>query len=149
MNRCKVCRKKPRIERRVDSTGNVFCSEDCFEEFEEGPDDFDHPYIDDYEAMRRIYSEWMMNYEEDLHKSIYFGYPKKKDLIEWLDEALDPFWDYYRLEGQDGIFSAEIFQYMQELVKLQKTIRSWEPDHRKYTNWLKELQAKKTAFPSS
>lgn len=108
MNRCKVCRKKPRLERRVDSTENVFCSEDYFEEIEGGADDFDQPYIDDYETMRRIYSEWMMNYEEDLHKSIYFGYPKKKDLIIWLEEALDPFFDYYCLEGQDGIFSAEI-----------------------------------------
>lgn len=149
MKRCKVCRKKPRLERRIDSIGNVFCSEYCFEEFEGGPDDFDHPYIDDYEAMRWIYSEWMMNYEEDLHKSIYFGYPKKTDLTDWLDEALDPFWDYYRLEGRDEIFSAEIFQYMQDLVKLQETIRSWEPDHRKYAKWLKELQAKKKAFPSS
>lgn len=124
MKRCKVCRKKPRIERRVDSIGNIFCSEDCYDEFEGGPDD--------YEAIRRIYSEWMMNYEKDLHKSIYFGYPKKTDLIEWLDEALDPFWDYYRLQGQDGIFSAEIFQYTQELVKLQEMIRSWKVDHRKY-----------------
>lgn len=145
MKRCKVCRKKPRLERRVDSIGNVFCSDDCFDEFEGGPDDFDHPYMDDYESMRRIYSEWMMNYEEDLHKSMYLGYPKKIDLIDWLEEALGPFWDYCRLEGRDGIFSAEIFQYMHELVKLQKTIRSWEPDNRKYEKWVKELQAKKKA----
>lgn len=143
MKRCKVCRKKPRIDRRVDSLGNVFCSEDCFEEFEGGPDDFDHPYIDDYESMRRIYEKWMMNYEVDLHKSIFFGYPKKTDLIEWLDETLDPYWDYYRLEGQDGIFSAEIYHYMQQLVELQETIRNWKPDQRKYEKWLKTVHAKK------
>lgn len=148
MKRCKVCRKKPRMERRVDSMGNVFCSEDCFEEFEGGPDDSDHPYIDDYESMRRIYEEWMTNYEEDLHKSIYFGYPKKSALIEWLDETLEPFSDYYQLEGQDGIFSTEIYHYMQELVKIQETIRSWEPNNRKYEKWLKELHAKKKAVLS-
>lgn len=143
MKYCKVFKKTPKIERRVDSSGNVFCSDDCFEEFADGPDDFEHPYMDDYESMRRFYSDWLLHYEEDLHKSVYFGYPKKADLIEWLDDTLEPFWDYYRLEGSDGIFSAEIYWYMKELVKLQDVIRDWEPDERKYRKWLKEIQAKK------
>ncbi|TAA73387.1 hypothetical protein [Planococcus salinarum] len=62
MKMCKVCRKKPRIERRVDSDGNVFCSDECFGEFEGGPDDFSHPYIDDYDMLRIAYMDWMENY---------------------------------------------------------------------------------------
>lgn len=147
MKRCKVCRKKPRIDRRVDSLRNVFCSEDCFEKFVEGPDHFDHPYIDEYESMRRIYEKWMMNYEVALYKSIFFRYPKKTDLIEGLDETLDPHWDYYRLEGQDGIFSSEIYHYMQQLVKLQETIRNWKPDNRKYEKRLKTLHVKQKDTP--
>ena len=145
MKMCKVCRKKPRVERRVDSAGNVFCSDDCFEKFEDGPDDFSHPYIDDYDMLRIAYIDWMQNYEDDLHKSIYFGYPKKSDLLEWLDETMDPYWDYYGLAGSDGIFSEEIFFYIKELLGLQETIREWQLDERKYRKWLKELRAKQLA----
>ena len=136
MKMCKVCRKKPRIERRVDSDGTVFCSDACFEQFEGGPDDFSHPYIDDYEMLRSSYIDWMENYEGDLHKSVYFGYPKKADLLEWLDETMDPYWGYYGLAGSDGVFSAEIFFYIKELLGLQETIRDWEVDGRKYRRWL-------------
>lgn len=51
IKRCKVCKKKPKLKRRVDSVGNVFCSDECFAEFKDGPEDIDHPYIDDYESM--------------------------------------------------------------------------------------------------
>lgn len=145
MKMCKVCRKKPRVERRVDSTGNVFCSDECFEKFEDAPDDFSHPYIDDYDMLRIAYIDWMQNYEGDLHKSIYFGYPKKSDLLEWLDETMDPYWDYYGLAGSDGVFSEEIFFYIKELLGLQETIREWQLDERKYRKWLKELRAKQLA----
>ncbi|MTD32013.1 hypothetical protein [Planomicrobium sp. YIM 101495] len=144
MKRCKVCRKKPRLERRVDSDGNLFCSDGCFEVFEGGPDDFDHPYIDDYESIRRSYIDWEMSYEEDLHKSVYFLYPKKADLIEWIDEMLEPYWGCYGLEGHDGVFSAEIYRYMQELLKIQEVIRDWEPDERKYKKWLKGIRTAKS-----
>ncbi|MCD8510035.1 MAG: hypothetical protein LRY73_09315 [Bacillus sp. (in: Bacteria)] len=52
VKRCKVCRKKPRLERRVNNEGVVFCSDDCYEKFENSPNDMDHPYIDDYDAVR-------------------------------------------------------------------------------------------------
>ncbi|QHJ70129.1 hypothetical protein [Planococcus halotolerans] len=145
MKMCKVCRKKPRIERRVDSAGHVFCSDDCFEKFDDGPDDFSHPYIDDYDMLRIAYIDWMQNYESDLHKSIYFGYPKKSDLLGWLDETMDPYWDYYGLAGSDGVFSEEIFFYIKELLGLQEIIREWQVDDWKYRKWLKELWAKQLA----
>ena len=126
MKMCKVCRKKPRLERRVDRDGNVFCSDDCFVKFEGGMDDFSHPYIDNSDMLRISYIDWRENYEEDLHKSVYFSYPKKADLLEWLDETMDPYWSYYRLAGSDGMFSAEIFFYINELLGLQEKIREWK-----------------------
>ncbi|WP_422124354.1 hypothetical protein DHX103_05910 [Planococcus sp. X10-3] len=84
----------------------------------------------------------MENYEADLHKSVYFGYPKKSDLLEWLDETMDPYWGYYGLAGSDGVFSEEIFFYIKELLGLQDTVREWEVDDRKYRKWLRELRDK-------
>lgn len=70
--------KETKFDRRVDNLKMVFL-EYFFEEFKEGPDG--------YESMRRIYEEWMMKYEADLHKSIFIGYPKKIDLIECVIDA--------------------------------------------------------------
>lgn len=143
MKMCKVCKKKPRTERRIDSEGNVFCCEECFEIFEDGPDDTTHPYIDDYEAIRFAYTVWMQNYEEDLYKSIYFGYPKKTDLLERIDDTIEPYWSYYGQGGDDRIFSAEIYNYMQQLLKLQKLIKTCEVTNKKYNKWLKKLRVSK------
>lgn len=52
MKMCKVCRRRPYVERCMYNDGNVFCSEDNFVKFEGGPNDFSHPYIDDYEMLR-------------------------------------------------------------------------------------------------
>ena len=59
MKRCKVCRKKPSLERRVNSEGVVLCSDDCYDDFDGEHNDNDHPYIDDYDAVRFEYIEWM------------------------------------------------------------------------------------------
>ncbi|TAA73386.1 hypothetical protein [Planococcus salinarum] len=80
-----------------------------------------------------------------MHKSVYFGYPKKADLLEWLDETLEPYWGYYGLAGSDGVFSAEIFFYIKELLAMQETIRNWQVDDRKLRKWLRGLEAKKLA----
>ena len=69
MKRCKVCRKKPRIERRVNNEGIVFCSDECYEEFDDSPNDNDHPYIDDYEGLRFEYIYLMCDYEGKLYES--------------------------------------------------------------------------------
>ena len=106
MKRCKVCRNKPRLERRVNCEGIVFCSDDCYEGFDGSDNDFGHPYIDHYDAIRFEYIEWMKNYEKDLHKNIFqFGNPKKQEIIENIESVLEESADYYALEGNDGIFS--------------------------------------------
>lgn len=59
MKRCKVCRKKPKLERKMNCEGIVFCSDECYDLFDDSPNDFKHPYIEDYEAARRIYGDWL------------------------------------------------------------------------------------------
>ncbi|WP_075983683.1 hypothetical protein [Bacillus massilinigeriensis] len=130
MKRCKVCRKKPGIERRVDCDGIVFCSDDCYEKFDNSPNDNDHPYIDDYDAVRFEYIEWMKNYENDLYGNIIFGTPKKADLLEGIESVIDEFGDYYSLEGNDGIFSEEIYHYLLALEELHSLIENWQPDEK-------------------
>lgn len=80
MKMCNVCRKKPRLERRVDR---------------------------------------MKNYEDDHHKSVYFGYPQKSNLLEWLDDTMDSYWGYYVLAGREDFFAEEIFFYIKEFLGLQ------------------------------
>jgi hypothetical protein len=64
MKRCKVCHKKLRVERCVNVEGIVFCSDDCYVEFEDSPNDNDHPYIDDYDTLRFKYIKWMRSFED-------------------------------------------------------------------------------------
>ncbi|WP_066173615.1 hypothetical protein [Bacillus marinisedimentorum] len=143
MKRCKICRKKPRIERRVNSKGVLFCSDDCYEEYEDLHDDMDHPYIDDYEAVRFEYIEWMKRYEDDLYKYWLYGFPRKKDLIEKIDDLIDEFYDYYRLEGADGVFSEEIYNYLLAIEELKEVIAEWEADAKELKKRRKELERKR------
>ncbi|MTH54910.1 hypothetical protein GKZ89_16020 [Bacillus mangrovi] len=112
--RCKTCRRKPGIETRWNSDGILFCSDDCYEDYEGSPNDFSDPYIDDYEAIRRIYIEWMQAGDED---GLSNG-----DLIELIDEILFDFRDYYRLEGSDGIFSEQIYHYLLTFEEMQEEL---------------------------
>ena len=124
MNRCKVCRKKPKLERRVNCEGIVFCSDECHENYEHSPNDDSHPYIDDYHAVRFEYIEWMRSYEADLYK---YGPSKKEDLVEGIESVIEEFADYIRLAGSDGVFSKEIYQYLLGLEELIDIINNWEP----------------------
>ena len=130
MKRCKICRKKPRLERRVNCEGIVFCSDDCYELFENSPNDNDHPYIDDYDAVRSVYTIWMKRYENDLYDPLHDGTSKKEDLIERIGSVLEEFDDYYRLEGSDGLFSEEIYTYSPALEGLQLLIENWQPEEK-------------------
>lgn len=143
MKRCKVCRKNPRIERRVNCEGVVFCSDDCYEEFSNSPNDNDHPYIDDYDALRFEYIEFMKNYERDLYNSWFCGSPKKADLLESIQSVIDEFYDYYRLEGSDGIFSEEMYKYLLELEKLHSLIVNWQPEEEEIKRLKKALDKKR------
>lgn len=102
----------------------MFCSDECYDNYEHSHNDSAHPYIDDYEAVRFEYIEWMRRYEEELYK---FEPSKKEDLVEGIESAMEEFADYIRLAGCDGIFSMEIFQYLMALERLLDTIINWEP----------------------
>lgn len=113
MERCKVCRKKPKLTRRVNCEGVVFCSDECYEGYEDSPNDHDHPFIDDYDAVRFEYIEWMKSYD-----SFLLGEQTKENLLEGIESVLEDFADYYRLEGSDGVFSREIYLYLLSLEEL-------------------------------
>ncbi|MDF2607127.1 MAG: hypothetical protein K0S34_1322 [Bacillales bacterium] len=140
MKRCVVCKKKPKLDRRVNCEGILFCSDDCYEEYDNSPNDNDHPYIDDYDYIRFEYSEWMKEYENDLYKYRLFGSPKKEHLLENIDSLLDEFDDYYRLEGSDGVFSQEIYNYLISFEQLKKTIANWEVNVRELNKRRKALE---------
>ncbi|WP_342513512.1 hypothetical protein MKY34_01585 [Sporosarcina sp. FSL K6-1522] len=143
MKRCKVCRRKPGIERRVNSEGILFCSDDCYEAYEDSSNDYDHPYMDDYEAVRFEYIEWMKNYEDDLYGYWLFGGPRKEELVENLDSLVYEFHEYDRLEGSDGIFSEEIYQYLLAFEDLKDVIINWEVNERELKKRRRELKRKR------
>ena len=139
MERCKVCRKKPRIERRVNNEGIVFCSDECYEEFEDSPNDHDHPYIDDYEALRFEYIHLMHNYEGNLYEACIKDQVRsiKVELLELIDSLMSEFSQYYGLEGLDGVFSKELYHYLLDLEELYSVIENWEPDKRELKKYQK------------
>ncbi|GKW45883.1 hypothetical protein [Planococcus sp. NCCP-2050] len=138
MKRCKVCRKKPKLERRMNCEGIVFCSDECYDLFDDSPNDFKHPYIEDYEAARRIYGDWAAHYEEDLYTNYWrSGSLKKEEMIQDIQESTDLFDTFYALAGSDGVFSKEIYHYLLAFEELQETITSWEMNTRIYRNWVK------------
>lgn len=126
--RCIVCGNVIGLEKRVNIAGEVFCSDRCYEKHNHAVDDFSHPYIDDYDMIRLEYIWWMENFENELYRGYETGEPEKEELLEDLDVLFDEFYDYYRLEGEDGIFSQEIYRYLLELEGLRKTIEKWEPE---------------------
>ncbi|MDQ0352377.1 hypothetical protein J2R98_002221 [Alkalibacillus filiformis] len=137
MKRCKVCRKKPRVERRVNAEGVLFCSNDCYETYGKKVghpmDDLNHPYIDDYEMIRLDYIRWANDLEDQLYGEWVFGAPRKVDLIENINELLEEYIDYIGLEGSDGLFSQEIYDYTQQFEAMIATIRTWEPNSKELT----------------
>lgn len=129
MKRCKVCRKKPRLYRRVNTEGILFCSDTCYDHYGEHPiDDIEHPYIDDYEEIRGTYIRWMEQYENWLYGYWLYGTPSKQKVLEDLEEYLWGFMDFRGLEGQDGVLSFEIYQYLIEFDELYDLILKWEPN---------------------
>ncbi|WP_277586816.1 hypothetical protein [Psychrobacillus antarcticus] len=67
---CLHCEKKMTIRYRVNEFADTFCRDDCYEKYYEENDikytDHFHPYIDDYEAMRRVFLDWSDHWEEEL-----------------------------------------------------------------------------------
>ncbi|MBM7706412.1 hypothetical protein JOD03_001315 [Chryseomicrobium aureum] len=145
MKRCKVCRKKPTIERRVNSEGVLFCSTDCYEEWEHPADDCDHPYVNDYEMIRLDYIKWAKNYIVRLYEGFIYGYPSPRYLLEELDEVVEAYYQYRLLEGRDGIYSEEIHTYLLKFGELRAAIQSWKVEDHQNKRLFKAMERERNA----
>ena len=129
---CKNCGSKVDETYRVNELGDVFCGDDCYalfmSESADAPNDFDHPYIDDYELIRSDYIEWLENWESDLNsitnKKILL---KIDEMLDTIDEVFNYYWDYYKTGGDDGVFAREIYLYLLKFEELQKQMLKWRP----------------------
>lgn len=124
---CNYCGSLAGARYRVNSKGQAFCDDDCYDEYieenEDAPNDFDHPYIDDYESIRSNYLDWLDNWETDLEKEQKNkGLFKVDEILDLIDEVYEDYWDYYQNEGDDGVFAREIYQYLLKFQQLQRDI---------------------------
>ncbi|QHA35167.1 hypothetical protein D5E69_04620 [Rossellomorea marisflavi] len=117
MTNCIVCKNEIGLYLRVNNEGISFCSDECSEGAANSPDDRDHPYIDDYDAIRWEYIACTNLYDSEA------GEEEIEALQERIESALDEFWEYTALEGGDGMFAREIYRYWQELEELGEKIR--------------------------
>ena len=140
MKRCKICRKKPRLKRRINSDGVLFCSDACYEKWEHPLGDYDHPYVNDYEMIRLDYMKWARSYEERLLEGYFDGSINPRYLIEELDEVIDEYYDYRLLEGRDGVYSEEIYSYLQKFEEIRETIQTWKIDDHKRKRIFKAME---------
>ncbi|UCZ54947.1 hypothetical protein LGQ02_09455 [Bacillus shivajii] len=129
---CSYCDGKTNEMYKVNQLGKAFCGNDCYDEYmsecDEAPDDMNHPYIDDYELMRLNYIDWLENWEADLLAVRGIQVILKADeMLDTIDEVFEEYSDYYRAEGDDGIFAHEIYLYMLKFKELQKKIIEWRP----------------------
>ncbi|MET0961059.1 MAG: hypothetical protein ABWX58_12130, partial [Psychrobacillus psychrotolerans] len=84
---------------RVNEFGDTFCGDDCYEKYYEVNDikctDYSHPYIDDYEAMRRVFLDWSDNWEEEIIERGENFQSSADDVLDLIVEEMEPYWDYY------------------------------------------------------
>jgi hypothetical protein len=130
--KCMNCNSKVGETYRVNGDGDIFCDDDCYEVFmnenKNVPDDHNHPYIDDYAAIRFEYMEFLKFEQEIMSRR------NGQNLMYKVDETLDridsvqwEFFDFYVREGDDGIFAHEIYAYYEKLEKLKEKILRWRP----------------------
>ena len=149
--KCKHCQSIVGELYRMNGDGAVFCDDDCYDEYtsenEDAPDDHCQPYIDDYDAIRFEYLEFL-KFEEEIMS------PRNGQIFQYnVDEILDSidsvqweFFDYYHREGDDGVFAHEIYSYYLKLEKLKEKILRWKPE-REVFFYLK-IRFKRHAFPN-
>lgn len=134
---CKYCHKPVGDEYLVNQYGDYFCNDDCYDNYynQDIPEvmnlqsDDTHPYIDDYQAIRRHYLDWR-SWKKQLDAEEHFAWLVVNDMLDDLDRVMEPFMDFYFREGDDGVFAWEIYQYVLKLQEIQKEIVRWHPDNR-------------------
>ncbi|REK71497.1 hypothetical protein [Paenibacillus paeoniae] len=134
---CIQCGKESDEKYIIDSRGTEYCSEDCMEEYHDKRDiSFEpHPYEDTYLLFRRAYIEHLDNWEQTLDKTPRNLEDAVDQLLEEIDELIEEHSDFIRVDGDDGPYAWEIYQYTLKLSKLQKRIFAWRPI-RKVWYWL-------------
>jgi len=135
MDICLHCNKQITERYRVNEKGDLFCDDECYEGYYkeeiECTDQY-HPYINDYEAIRRNYNDWLNNWEVDLIERGKNFQRSVDILVDIIDEEIEPYQDYYVKQGDDGVFSQEIYQYCLKFEELQRKILEWRPERDVY-----------------
>jgi hypothetical protein len=118
----------------VNQSGDLFCSEDCIEDYFENHETMfsPHPYEDQYFAIRREYIYLLENWEQQLSSKKDYLEAAVDELYEEIDELIDEYYDFILSEGDDGIYAQEIYQFTMKLRDLQKKIFAWHPNRKTY-----------------
>lgn len=136
MKTCLYCDKKTTDRYRVNEFGDMFCEDDCYEKYYEENDikctDRNHPYIDDYEAIRRVYFDWSDHWEDEIIERGKNFQSSVDEVIDLIVEEMEAYWDYYMKQGDDGVFAQEIYGYYTKFQHLHRKILKWRPERDVY-----------------
>lgn len=127
---CRNCNKETLNDYLINQLGDIFCNEECHEQFADKTNllDDDHPYYNEYYRAREVYLYWL-NWERELEKSSSPSWDVNV-MIEQMDEAIASFRDFIYSEGDDGPYAWEIYQYTRKLRAIQLQIIDWFPKNR-------------------
>ena len=129
---CLFCGKETDENYRVNEYEDVFCDDDCYNNFYETHECKDtlHPYIDDYESIRSNYLDWLENWENDINVDPECNNLQHHadDIFDKIDEVYEAYGDFLYTEGDDGVFAREIYLYLLKFQDLQKEILRWRPN---------------------
>jgi hypothetical protein len=131
---CKQCAQEINEKYIVAADGELFCSEDCLDNFMESNDISyaPHPYEDQYLSIRRDYIELLENWEERLSSTENYLEAEVDEIYEEIDKSIEEYYDFIRSEGDDGVYAWEIYQYTRKLKDLQQKIFAWRPNRKTY-----------------
>lgn len=134
--KCYVCGNEVGFDYRVNSLGDEFCNNQCYENENSGrsSSDNDHPYIDAYDMIRMDYLFWKNEWKNriDLFDIDYME--KANELYAIMNSFIYDHLTFYMNEGDDGIFAFEIYQYLRKIELLQDEILAWRPDRDVFYN---------------
>lgn len=136
--KCTFCCKPINERYRINELGEVFCDDDCYDNYYETHEiiceDWEHPYIDDYESIRSNYLDWLDNWESEVDLDPEWNNLQHQvdKVLDRIDEVFVAYRDYYQMEGDDGVFAREIYLYLLKFEELQKKILQWRPEREVY-----------------